>query len=297
MLLSMTGFGEARYVSDSLTLAVEVRTLNNRHLKVSVRGSEPYPMFEPELEKIVRRFVHRGSVVVQIRRQVASNEQNFRIDPVALRSYLTQLSGVCESIGNPQLANLLASQVLNLPGVVPTDVQDTSLSDAEKETAFTTLEQALQKVQQMRREDGQAMAKELRLYRQTISEELSKIRDHLPCVVENFRQRIHDRIGQVLKEANITLEPDHLIREIALFADRSDVAEEVTRLASHLDQFETILQADGEPPGRKLEFVAQEMGRETNTIGSKAGDTTISRHVVEIKATLEKIRELLQNVE
>ena len=106
-----------------------------------------------------------------------------------------------------------------------------------------------------------------------------------------------ERIRQAVAEAGVTAEEHNLIREVALFADRSDVSEEVTRLGSHLEQFEDVIRKENDGPGRRLEFLVQEMGRETNTIGSKAGDVTISRHVVEIKATLEKIRELVQNVE
>src|SRR5205823_9940684 len=103
------------------------------------------------------------------------------------------------------------------------------------------------------------------------------------------------RVRQAVRDAGAGVEPEHLVREVALFADRSDVAEEVTRLTSHLDQFAELVRTGGEGAGRKLEFVIQEMGRETNTLGSKAGDVTISRHVIDIKATLEKARELGQN--
>ena len=141
------------------------------------------------------------------------------------------------------------------------------------------------------------MADELLAHRQTIANHLGQIRDMVPTVVENYRQRLRDRVGQALAEHNVSVRPEDLVREVAVFAERSDVAEEVTRLASHLEQFETIVRTEDDGPGRKLEFLVQEMGRETNTIGSKAGDVAVSRHVVEIKAALERVRELVQNVE
>ena len=141
------------------------------------------------------------------------------------------------------------------------------------------------------------MADELLAHRQTIADHLGKIRDQVPAVVEGYRRRLRDRVGQALAEHNIAVRPEDLIREVAVFAERSDVAEEVMRLGSHLEQFETIVRTEDDGPGRKLEFLVQEMGRETNTIGSKAGDVGVSRHVVEIKAALEKVRELVQNVE
>ena len=141
------------------------------------------------------------------------------------------------------------------------------------------------------------MGEELLGHRQAIAEHLTRIRDQVPAVVENYRQRLRERVGQALAEHNVSLRPEDLIREVAVFAERSDVAEEVMRLGSHLDQFETIIRTEDDGPGRKLEFLVQEMGREANTIGSKAGDVSVSRQVVEIKAALEKVRELVQNVE
>ena len=141
------------------------------------------------------------------------------------------------------------------------------------------------------------MGDELLGHRQTVADQLGRIRDLIPGVVEAYRHRVRDRVGQALAEHNVSVRPEDLIREVAIFAERTDVAEEVMRLGSHLEQFETIVRTDEEGPGRKLEFLVQEMGREANTIGSKAGDVAVSRHVVEIKAALEKVRELVQNVE
>ena len=297
MLLSMTGFGEARYEGEALTLSVEVRTLNNRHLKISVRGSDPYPMLEPELEKIIRRHVRRGTVLVQVRSQRRHSPQDFRIDRAALRGYLDQVEQACEEAGKPDWAPHLLGQVLALPGVVPQELGQAALAEGEWRAAEETLEAALRRMQQMRREEGRAMTQELLGYRGLIAAELEKIRARLPEVTEGYRQRLHERINLALQEFNLQVEPEALIREVALFADRSDVAEEVVRLASHLDQFEQVIGAESDSPGRKLEFVTQEMFREANTIGSKASDVAVSRHVVEIKAVLEKIRELLQNIE
>ena len=127
---------------------------------------------------------------------------------------------------------------------------------------------------------------------------LGDIRAHLPAVVAQYRERILERVRAAVAEAGVSVEPAHLIREVAAFADRTEVAEEVTRFAAHLDQFAEVVRV-GAPDGagRRLEFVVQEMGREANTLGSKAGDVTISRLVIELKAVLEKVRELIQNVE
>jgi uncharacterized protein (TIGR00255 family) len=298
VLLSMTGFGEARHQGHDLTLAVEVRTVNNRYLKVSVRGSDPYPMLEPELEKLIRKYVRRGTVTIHIRcdRQVRGGD--FAINVVALRSYLEQIRTVCDQLGGQVPMSALVGQVLSLPGVAsePGGVSGRP-PDEEFAAVERTLEAALTKLQSMRQQEGRAMADELLTHRQTIAVQLSEIRRVTPAVAENYRQRLRDRVSQALAEHDVTLRPDDLIREVAVFAERSDVTEEVVRLASHLDQFETIIRIEDDSPGRKLEFLVQEMGREANTIGSKAGDVAVSRHVVEIKSALEKVRELVQNVE
>ncbi len=141
------------------------------------------------------------------------------------------------------------------------------------------------------------MGDELMAHRRAIADQLERISQHIPAVAEHYRVRLKDRVQTILRDANVHFTDDNLLREVAVFAERSDVAEEVMRLGSHLDQFEEVVKKETDSPGRKLEFLTQEMFRETNTIGSKAGDVVISRHVVEIKATLEKVRELVQNVE
>ena len=140
------------------------------------------------------------------------------------------------------------------------------------------------------------MAAELLAHRDTIARHLAIIRGRAPQVVTTFRDRLHERVRALLAEHDVEIDRNDLIKEVSIFAERSDIAEEVVRLASHLDQFAEIM-AEPESPGRKLEFLTQEMFRETNTIGSKASDIEISRHVVEIKGTLEKVRELIQNIE
>jgi uncharacterized protein (TIGR00255 family) len=298
LLLSMTGFGEAQWQGDVLALSVEVRTVNNRYLKVSVRGSEPYPMLEPELEKLVRKYIRRGTVTIQVRCDRQGRSTDFTLNPVALRSYLEQVRNVCEQVGMQVPASAYVGGVLALPGVAPEPGGTFGRpSDEELSIVERTLEAALVKLQTMRQQEGRAMADELLAHRQTVVEHLSQVRQRGPLVVENYRQRLRDRVAQALAEHDISIRPEDLIREVAIFSERTDVAEEITRLASHLDQFESIVLKENDSPGRKLEFLVQEMGREANTIGSKAGDVGVSQHVVEIKAALEKVRELVQNVE
>ena len=294
MLLSMTGYGEARYQSDALNLAIELRSVNNRYLKVTLRAGEPYNVLEPEFEKVIRRTVKRGTVQIHLQFQKQYAPQDFTINAVALRSYIGQLRGIGGDLGLSDQA--LLSQVLALPGVVPEPGNTPFALEEQWPVIEKVLTEAVGRLQAMRQEEGRAMANELLQNRNDIAKHLENIRQRAPIVVEAYRDRLHDRVRKLLAELDVEIDRSELIKEVSVFAERSDIAEEVVRLASHLDQFQEILK-EPESPGRKLEFLTQEMFREANTIGSKASDVEISRHVVEIKGTREKIRELVQNVD
>ncbi len=293
----MTGYGEARYQSDTLSLTLELRALNNRYLKISVRATEPYHLLEPEFEKVIRRTVRRGTVQVHLRAERQFAPQDYRINATALRSYVDQLRGLSQELGlAPQAALAHMGHLLALPGVVPEPGSMASGVEDDWPVIERVLGEALSRLQAMRQEEGRAMAQELLQHRDQIRRELDQIRQKAPGVAEAYRDRLHDRVRALLAELDVEIDRSDLIKEVSIFAERSDIAEEVVRLASHLDQFQEVMN-EAESPGRKLEFLTQEMFREANTIGSKAGDVEISRRVVEIKGTLEKIRELIQNVE
>jgi uncharacterized protein (TIGR00255 family) len=296
VLYSMTGYGDASYSSDALQLAVELRAVNNRYLKVTVRALEPYNLLEPEVEKVVRRTVKRGTIQVHLRCQRQFAAQDFQVNATALRSYVTQVRGLAEQLGLADGGTSLLPQVLALPGVVPEPASVSLKLDDEWPILERVLEQALARLQAMRQEEGRAMAQELLQLRDHIGGQLEQIRARAPQVAEVYRDRLLARVQAVVGEMDVEIDKKDLIKEVAIFAERADISEEVVRLASHLEQFQDIV-AEPDSAGRKLEFLTQEMFRETNTIGSKASDVEISRHVVEIKATLEKVRELVQNVE
>lgn len=296
VLCSMTGYGEASYQDDTFHLSLELRSVNNRYLKVSLRAAEPYNLLEAEFEKVVRRVVRRGTVQVHLRCQRPYSAQDFQINAVALQSYLRQLRELSATMGLGDPGQTLLAQVLTLPGVVQEPASSSLQMDEDWPRIERVLEQALERLQTMRQEEGRAMAEELLLMRDRIAEELERIRAHIPRVAVLYRDRLYERLRNLLSERDVQIDRSDLIKDVAIFAERSDIAEEVVRLASHLDQFQDIVR-EPESAGRKLEFLTQEMFRETNTIGSKANDVEISRHVVEIKGTLEKIRELIQNIE
>lgn len=291
MLLSMTGFGEARLQDDRWTVTVEVRSVNNRHLKLIIKVSEPYSALEPEIERLVRGSVRRGTVNLQIRVERPRKAEDYRLNTVALSSYRDQLRALQEP-GTPiDLAALLA-----LPGVVEDRRPPADDPHNDWPALSGTVSEALRKFQASRGEEGRAMGQELLALGKAIADQLSAIADRGPDVVAAYHKRLLERVQTLVQKEGVTIEARDLVREIGIFSERADISEEVIRLRAHLGQYLDVIH-EPESAGRKLEFVVQEMGRETNTIGSKANDIEISRGVVEIKGMLEKIRELIQNVE
>ena len=186
--------------------------------------------------------------------------------------------------------------LLALPGVV---IQDAAAAlDVERDWPLVgqTLQAAIDQMSAMRAEEGRAMAADLKANVAHFASQLDAIEARAPQVAEAYRARLTERLTKTLAEFEITLQPTDLIRELSVYAERSDISEEIVRLRSHLEQFGATLELE-ESSGRKLEFLTQEMFRETNTIGSKANDIEISRHVIEVKAATERIREMIQNVE
>jgi uncharacterized protein (TIGR00255 family) len=292
----MTGYADAHVQTEAINVAIELRAVNNRYLKVTLRAVEPYHLLESEVEKVIRRSVKRGTLQVHLRCQRQAAIQDYQINTVALHSYLRQVRQVASDLGLAEPPAALLAQLLALPGVVPEVGYDTSHLDQDWATIEKALEEALGRLQTMRQEEGQSMAQELLSLRDFIGQHLAAIRARAPQVVTAYRDRLLERVSGLLSELDVKLDRSDLIKEVSIFAERSDIAEEMVRLASHLEQFQDIVGAE-EGAGRKLEFLTQEMFRETNTIGSKASDVDISRHVVEMKSALEKIRELIQNVE
>lgn len=297
MLDSMTGFGSAHGPGPGFSAVVEIRSVNNRHLKVVVRGTDPYPLYESEVEKVIRRVVRRGNVHVTIRVDREYKSADLKLNITALRAFKRQVIDACDGLDSAAV-NAVLSGLLSLPGIAPEAATRNGLPEDEWPVVERLLDEALKRFDVTRKDEGQAMAAELMALHRKMADELSKVGQHLPTVAANYRQRILERVRQAVADAGVTVETDHMIREVAVFADRTDVAEELTRFAAHLDQYaEIVSNGSAEGAGRRLEFVVQEMGREANTMGSKAGDVTVSRHVVEIKAMMERVRELIQNVE
>jgi len=290
----MTGFGEAHSQQDGLAIAVEVRTINSRHFKLSFRATEGYAALEPEVEAAARQVIRRGTVQVNLRVDRRAAAEDYRINTDVLEFYRRQLEAYTgrSEWSDPEDLRML----LSLPGTV--EVRGMTDHDPREDWRLIepVVRQALAATAKMRAEEGVALAADLAHHGRQILELLDAVARRAPEVASAYQTRLTQRVEQALAELHVTLQPADLLREVALFAERCDIAEEIVRLRSHLQQYEATLILP-ESSGRKLEFLVQEMGREVNTIGSKANDVEISRLVVEIKTLLERIREQIQNVE
>ena len=294
MLLSMTGFGASKGQNERLNVAVEVRAVNNRYLKVNSRFPDAYAALEGEIERVVREHVARGTVTVALDVRPVTGASASQINAEVLTAYWNQVKDLSRQLVVGVPADM--SNFLMLPGVV-TDSGRGEL-DAERDWPFlkTQLEEALGKFKEFRVREGRSMGDDLRLNGKVISSSLDEIAKTASEVVQQYRDKLLDRVRDLLKGTSVVINDSDLIREVSVYADRCDINEEITRLRCHLEQFEAFL-SDKVSQGRKLDFLIQEMFREVNTIGSKANNVTLARFVVEMKSAVEKIREVLQNVE
>lgn len=291
MLLSMTGFGNASRSSDAAHVSVELKAVNNRYLKIGMRLPEVAAAFEGDIEKIIRSRIARGSVQLSFRIRMASANNGFQIDRNAVKAYSSQLEEIAGGGSVPTLA-----EILQLPGVISEADGFANSREVLWPLISDAVNDALQHFEDFRQQEGQSMVGDLQEQCDTITEQLRQVAAKAPDVVSSYREKLIDRVKKGVEEAGVRIEESDVIREVALFADRCDINEEITRLKSHRQQFETFLASD-QSLGRKLEFVSQEMFREINTIGSKANNVEVAHCVVEMKAAIERIREILQNVE
>lgn len=294
MLLSMTGFGDARHQDERLSIAVEIKTVNNRYLKISTKCPEPYAALESEIEKVVRGTIARGTVLVTIRLDRPGGEARYSLDGEMLGRYWSDLVRVSEKLRVPAPADL--SSLLALPGAVVEPESEATADEGTWPRVREALQEALGKLQEFRRAEGRTMQADLETQSAAIAEQVERVAQLSPDAVRDYRDRLHERVRELLEQTDADVQPADLIREVSIFAERADVNEELMRLRSHLEQFLAFM-GRTDSMGRKLDFLSQEMFREVNTIGSKANNVSIAHAVVEMKAAVDKIREILQNVE
>lgn len=293
---SMTGFGAANAEVDGSRYAVEIRSVNNKFLKTVVRLPDDLASLETALETAIGRRIRRGSVMVTVRWFAGGSGMAARIDEVAARAVVEQLLSAMPE-GLKDRCTIELGSLLQVPGI--TGGEDTTgLLDEARPILLRLLEEACDGLIEMRSREGDAVRIELNGFGVRMRELLEGVADRAPTVVELYRDRLHQRVAALLEDVGKSLDEGDLVREVAIFAERSDIAEEIVRLGGHLDQFFDLLSRDdGEPVGRTLDFLTQEMLREANTIASKSTDSEITRAVVEVKGLIDRVKEQAANVE
>lgn len=294
MIRSMTGFGHAATESEGVTVWAEVSSLNHRHLDIGVRPSPPLNVFESDIRKLVQARIERGRVNVFLTSEGNVPEAN----QVEFNQYLAAqyLDAAREFAKRSDLSDdLSAMSILRLGSLwtlrPPRPEELTRLWELVKQALTDAIEQVLE----MRRDEGANIWTDLSERIQQVESIAKNIAAGAPAVVEDFRERLKQRIDSILPQG-VELDEQRLLTEVAIFADRADISEELVRLESHLQQFNTLARQESNV-GRRLDFLLQEMFREITTIGSKARDAQISHAVVEVKGLLEKMREQVQNIE
>ena len=296
MIRSMTGFGDATSEIGGVHYFLEVRSLNNKYFKATIRLPEDLQGLEPELESELRRRLTRGTITLVGRTSNVSESAAFEINHQALGRYIEQLHRT-PAVASGQL-KIDVGSLLALPGVLQPPTNEEERLDRAREAFLKMMGEACGHLISMREREGMMLVEDLRGHHAIIKDRLDRIAQRTPVVVGEYEKRLRQRVEALLSEAGVSVEPFDLIREVAVYAERSDVSEEVARLTGHLLQFEAILDADDERPiGRTLDFLSQEMLREANTIASKSGDVEISRDIVEIKGAIDRIKEQVQNAE
>lgn len=292
MLKSMTGFGAGRARVGDEEVSVEVRSLNHKFCEVKARLPRELSALEPGVVKQVKDRLARGSVEVQTKRQVMTASGTVPVVDLALaREYARAFRELASALGSP--AEVSWNQISTQPGVIRLEEKGMDVESAGK-AVLTALNQALGALEQMRQVEGEAIRADLDARLKLIEGWSREVAALAPRAVEDYRQRLTERVAELAR--GVAVEPQRLAQEVAMFAERTDIAEEVTRLASHLEQFRALM-ASNEPAGRRMDFLVQEMHREVNTTGSKSQHAEISTRVVSMKAEVERIREQVQNVE
>lgn len=286
----MTGFGEASGAIGNASLSVEVQAVNHRHLKLRIRLPEPLAVFEAAAEQLIRRRIPRGSLSLNVQLR-GDSTQRLVLDRKLLAAYVEELRAVQAELG---LHGTIGFDTLAaLPGALSFAAPDYAPYQAD---FLRLLEAALAALEQSRRAEGEALAGSLRGQLDEIAHQLAKLAELLPGAVRGYQQRLEQRVADLLAGGAASFENGSLQREVALIAEKSSLQEELDRLQSHVTRIRSQLQSS-EPVGRSLEFLAQEMLREANTMAAKSIDADIVHRVLAIKLQVDHIREQVCNVQ
>lgn len=291
MTRSMTGFGAARGSADGIELSVEIRSVNSKTCDVKIRLPRDLAHLEPRIQAAIRARIHRGRIDVGVDlADTPDAARQPRINLALARGYLAALRELQQTFALPD--TLPVELLWQAPGVI--EPPERVVSPALESAVDSVVQAALDGLEIMRGAEGAHLARELGRLTAELGGHFARIQGEVPRAAADRRARLHARLHELLGDA--ALDPVRLAQEVALMVDRADITEELARLEAHLAQIQALLHAT-DPSGRRLEFLLQEVHRETNTIGSKAATADIAHQVVDAKSVLERLKEQVQNVE
>lgn len=292
MIKSMTGYGRAIGEFSDKQITVEIRSVNNRFLDCGVKLPRLYSFAEEAIKQLVKQHVTRGKVDVYVTvNMTQGSDVSVGLNRSVLEGYLAAMKQIAAEYDVRD--DISVNSLSRLPDVFTVDKVEED-EDHMKAQLLSVVSDALARYDAMRIIEGEALAKDLRSKTEAIRTMVAFVEERSPVSVQEYREKLLAKIQEVL--ASTTVDEARILTEAAIFADKVAVDEETVRLRSHLSQLDTMLQSS-EPIGRKLDFLMQEINRETNTIGSKCSDLQLAQTVVNMKAELEKIREQIQNIE
>ncbi len=288
---SMTGYGRGEAEEGGMALVVELSSVNRKNLDIHINGLRDHPALEGRVAARLREMVHRGNLNVQVQRMETSTVRDEDETIKAAATRIQYLDTIAKRAGVELKVDARWIDE-TLRGILSESVAEPT--DRLGDLLGASLERALEAFVRMRVTEGAVMQADLEGRAKAIREAVGRVRSAAAGTVPRYRELLLGRLRDLDLEWDVT--DERVLREVLVFADKIDIEEELTRMESHLDQFESALAESG-PVGRKLDFIAQEMNREINTIGSKGNDLTVSREVISMKTELERIREQLANVE
>ena len=291
MIKSMTGYGRANLSKDLREYQIEIKSVNHRYLDVSVKMPRQISYLEETIKREVAAKVKRGKIDVFVTFENNSLEgKEIKINTELAEEYINELKKLAEK--ENILADIQVTDISKYPDVL--NIQNNQDDETIKKEVLETVKIATDSLVQMRQIEGQKIAEDLLLRLDKIQLKVNEISKLSTGLIEEYVVKLEERIKQILKDQEI--DPSRLAQEVVIYADKCSIQEEVTRLNSHISQFKMLLNSN-EAIGKKLDFIIQEMNRETNTIGSKANNLEITNDVIDLKTEIENIREQVQNIE
>lgn len=294
MLNSMTGYGDAEDQLNGVTYSVEIKAVNNRYFKPRIKLPETVAFLEEDIYELLRQNITRGAIDYVLRLKNISSDMLYDINVGALKTYLSKIKEVTDTAD--MTAPLDVTGLLNLPGILEARSPEEDKAKQVKELVLGLTEQAIKQLVKMRQAEGAELRADLIKHCKAITEKLEVIESRKDVVLQEYNDKLKQRVDQLLAAAKLKLDEETLAREVAVFAERADISEEIARLLSHIKQFQDSCDSEGQA-GRKLDFIAQEMLREANTIASKSADVEIAHNVVDIKCSIDRLKEQVQNLE